>query len=76
MNKPNNNEAGYNMELKEMTAMLSEVTQFFTEYGRKVSKRDEHITQRLTLIDNHLNSAANEISEIVGIEFMENVFYK
>lgn len=76
MKKPNNNEAGYNPELREMVEKLKQVNQFFIEYSEKVSRKDEHITDRLRLIDDHLNSAAVEISEIVGIEFMENVFYK
>lgn len=76
MNKPNNNEAGYNLELKEMVEKLKQVNQFFIKYGDKVSKNDTHIISRIRTIDDHLCEAAIEISSLISVEFMENVFYK
>jgi hypothetical protein len=69
------NEA-YNPELENITRKLAEISNYFSDYRKKVKPSDDHIIERLNEIENSLDEAVHEISGLVAIEFKENVYYK
>ena len=75
MSKPNKTES-YNPELKQMIEKLSEVSHFIAKYCAAASSKDTHIILRVSAIDDCLSEAAKEISELISIEVMDNVFNK
>lgn len=63
-------------ELESHTRKLSEIANWFIDYGRKVRPSDDHITERLVELDNSLTNAAHMIAELVAIEFEHNVYHQ
>jgi hypothetical protein len=65
----------YNPELENITRKIAEISNWFTDYRKKVKPSDDHIIERIVGIENSLDEAVHEISELVAIEFKENVYY-
>lgn len=65
-----------NPELEIITRKLGEISDWFTDYKKTVEPVDEHIRERITSIEDCLDVVAQNIAEIVSIEFLENIFYR
>ena len=62
--------------LIEYTRQLGEMAEWFANYRNYIRPADDHIRERLVEIENHLDGAAQNIAELVAIEFQQSVYYK
>lgn len=63
-------------EFETATRKLGEISDWFAEYKKTVRPADDHIRERITNIEDCLDVAAQNIAELVSIEFLEKIFYR
>jgi len=63
-------------EFLEFTEQLSNICNWTYKYRETVPYSNDNIQKQLLYLEGALGDAVNAISEIMAIEFLENIYYK